>query len=307
MNYAPIALFAYNRLNHLKKTLASLQQNTLAKESDLFIFSDGPKTAANNEEVHALRQWLTTVDGFKSVTVIARDANMGLAASIIQGVTELLAQFSQVIVLEDDLILSPYFLQYMNDGLKLYEKDNKVASIHGYALPLKNAMPETYFLRGADCWGWATWQRAWQHFEKDGSTLLAKLQQQNLIKLFDFDHTQENTLMLKNQIAGLNNSWAIRWHASAFINNMLTLYPGKSLVNNIGLDNSGTHCHETDLFNVPVHQLPITVNRITLDENHIAYKAYVAYFKAARQSIVKRILRKVKAWFFSAASKQQPA
>ena len=134
-----------------------------------------------------------------------------------------------------------HFLRFMNDGLDRYADDERVASIHAYIYPLARPAPETFFLRGADCWGWATWRRAWEHFNPDGKTLLQQLEAHGLTRAFDFDGTAAFTEMLENQIRGLNNSWAIRWHAACFLDGLLTLYPGRSLVHNIGNDGSGTH------------------------------------------------------------------
>ncbi len=281
----------------MQETLKSLQDNSLAKESDLFIFSDGAKDELSQKAVAAVRELAENVTGFKSVKYIFRDRNYGLAQSIITGVTEIVKQFGKVIVLEDDLVVSPYFLNYMNDGLELYQNDESVASIHGYAFPIKERMPETYFLHGADCWGWGTWKRAWDKFEPDGKKLEQLLKQKKLEKAFDFDGTQPNIQMLKDQIAGKNNSWAIRWNASAFVNNMLTLYPGKSLVRNIGLDNSGQHCAVTDIFDVNLSDTPIVIEPIAIEHSKNAYESYVRFFKKLQAPFHKRLARRVKKIF----------
>lgn len=291
---APIALFVYKRLWHTQQTVCSLQNNLLAKESELFIFSDGPKDSQSEIEIAHLRKWLQQISGFKKIHIIERDKNFGLAQSIIQGVTQLVEQFGKVIVIEDDLVLSPYFLQYMNAGLDCYAAHEQVASIHGYVFPIQENLPETYFIRGADCWGWATWQRAWKFFEADGEKLLQTLQQKKLCHQFDYNGTQPNTLMLKDQIAGKNNSWAIRWHASAFIHNMLTLYPAKSLVRNIGLDNSGEHCGINTDLDVVLNVDPITLKPIPIEVSAQAFAAFVRYFQSLQVPFYKRILRKIK-------------
>lgn len=290
---APIALFVYNRLSHAQQTVAALQQNALATQSDLVIFSDAAKHPDGVPAINAVREWLLTITGFKSIHIIHQPHNVGLAQSIIQGVTQMVNAHGKVIVMEDDLVVSPYFLQYMNDALELYANVSKVASIHGYALPLNEALPETYFMRGADCWGWATWQRAWEHFEADGKKLLQALKTQHLEKIFDFDHTQGNVQMLKDQIAGKNNSWAIRWHASAFLNEMVTLFPGKSLVQNIGMDNTGEHCVQSTMFDTNLSQTPIHLNTLPPLPNPQAYRAYVQFFKQNKRTLLKRIVNKI--------------
>lgn len=294
MKYAPIALFAYNRLWHLRQTIASLLTNDLSSESELFIFSDGPKNNNAISDVAKVREYITSITGFKQIHIIERDKNYGLANSIISGVSMLLNQFSKVIVLEDDLVVSAYFLQFMNEGLQKYENEQQVASIHGYVMPVKEILPDTFFLRGADCWGWATWKRAWKNFEPDGVTLLSQIQKNKWTKEFDFNQSTPNVQMLKDQIANKNNSWAIRWHASAFIHHMLTLYPGKSLVQNIGMDNSGQHCLDSSSFDVDIHQHPIAHTNIPVEQSKIAYQAYVNYFNSIRETFFKKILSKTK-------------
>jgi hypothetical protein len=219
-----------------------LKANPLAAQSDLFVFSDGPKNADAAAGVAQVRELLKGLTGFRSVTVAERERNFGLAASIISGVTDIVSRHGAVIVLEDDLVTSPHFLRYMNDALELYRDREEVASIHGYIYPVEGALPETFFLRGADCWGWATWKRAWELFEPDGAKLLARLRDGKLTKAFDRDGSYEYTRMLEDQISGRNDSWAVRWYASAFLADRLTLYPGRSLVQNIGMDALGTHC-----------------------------------------------------------------
>jgi len=267
MSPAPIALFAYNRPAHLGRTLEALRKNELAAQTDLHIFSDGPKSDTDAPLVEAVRASLRDVPGFKSVTVVPRPANVGLANSIIQGVTEVCDRSGRVIVLEDDMVTSPWFLRYMNDGLTAYESDPEVISIHGYIYPVPGTLPETFLLRGADCWGWATWARSWQLFNADGAALLAQLEQRELTHAFDFDGAYGYTEMLRGQIAGQNNSWAIRWHASAFLADKLTLYPGRSLVQNIGLDSSGTHCGSSEEFTTLLASQPVTIRRQRLKEN----------------------------------------
>ena len=229
-----------------------------------------------------MRDWLSTIKGFKSVSVVLRPANLGLAKSIIGGVTELVERHGRVIVLEDDMVTSRYFLRYMNETLDLYEDQEEVASIHGYTYPLGQAMPDTFFLRGADCWGWATWRRAWSLFEADGQKLLAEIRRRELSHAFDYEGAVGNTEMLQMQIEGRNNSWAIRWHASAFLAGKLTLYPGKSLVCNIGNDGSGEHCGVTDRYRVRPSHTPVRVQRIETKENSAACKAWARFHRRGR-------------------------
>lgn len=253
MTLAPIILFVYNRPKHAKQTVEALQKNELANESELFIYSDAPKNENTVEKVKEVREYIKTIDGFKSVTIIEREQNWGLANSIIDGVTEIINKYGKTIVLEDDLVTSPYFLKFMNEALSMYENENNIVCIHGYMYPI-NGLPETFFIKGADCWGWATWKEKWSIFEKDGQKLLDELGKKNLQKEADFNDAIGYSQMLKDQIKGKNNSWAVRWYMSAFLKGMLTLYPGVSYVRNIGNDESGTHCRATDVFDVVLNQ-----------------------------------------------------
>jgi hypothetical protein len=222
-----------------------------------------------------------------------RDKNVGLASSIIEGVTRTCAEHGRAIVVEDDLVTSRSFLSYMNQALGVYTNEEQVASIHGYSYPVSKPLPETFFLRGADCWGWATWQRAWSTFEQDGSVLLRKLQERQLISTFDLDGAYKFSEMLKAQIEGRNDSWAVRWHASCFLQEKLTLYPGRSLVHNIGNDASGTHCADVDDYATVVADTPVRVERIELSENVQARAAFAAFLRSRRPNLLRRTVARV--------------
>jgi putative methyltransferase (TIGR04325 family) len=284
VNLSPILLFVYNRLWHTKETVTALLKNELAAESDLIIFSDGALNSTSIKPVNQVRDYVHSITGFKSIQIIERDYNFGLAKSIIDGVTRVCQDYGRVIVLEDDIIASPYFLRYMNDGLNLYENNERVISIHGYVYPTKEELPETFFLRGADCWGWATWKRGWNLFEPDGKILLKELEKRKLAKNFDMNGAYKFTKMLKDQIKGKNDSWAIRWHASAFLASKLTLYPGKSLVTNIGLDGSGTHCSKSSALVSKLAVKPISLNSIPVEESEYAKSSIEVFFRSKRIS-----------------------
>jgi Glycosyl transferase family 2 len=277
MSKAPIAFFTYRRLKHTQRTIAALLNNYLASQSDLIIFSDGSKNETDIEDVAIVRDFLKTINGFLSVSIIHQEHNIGLAKSIISGVAEVLKKYGRVIVVEDDLLTSPYFLTYMNDGLDLYTNDERVVSIHGYAYPIEKQLPETFFLRGSNCWGWATWRRGWDCFNPDGAYLLNELEKRNLIAEFDFNGTYRYTQMLKDQIAGNNNSWAIRWYASAFLANKLTLHPGRSLVQNIGNDGSGTHCSYNSIFDTILNSSPVKLDRIKVEDSKLARTEFESF------------------------------
>ena len=172
---APIALFVYARPGHARRTVEALLNNSEASSSDLIVFSDAARTPDKEESVRLVREYISGIKGFRSLTVHHRPQNFGLAKSIIEGVTQVLADRERVIVLEDDLETSPYFLRYMNEALDRFAEEERVISVHGYVYPTEKTLPEAFFLRGADCWGWATWRRGWAQFNPDGQFLLDEL------------------------------------------------------------------------------------------------------------------------------------
>ena len=286
-----IAVFAFNRPDHLGRTLLALAACAESATTRVTIYCDGARRGSDVEHVAQVRSVARAATGFASVEVVERRRNLGLAASIIDGVTSQLAREERVIVLEDDIVVSPHFLRYMNEALEMYANDEQVASIHGYVYPVGEPLPETFFLRGADCWGWATWARAWRHFRTDGLGLLAELRAQRLTRAFDFDGAYPYTRMLEDQIAGRNNSWAVRWHAACFLRGMLTLYPGSSLVVNIGNDDSGTHSGITSDYDVELLESPVELHRTELTPSVEATAAIARFFRARRGSFTRRLAR----------------
>ncbi|NBN99582.1 MAG: glycosyltransferase family 2 protein [Flavobacteriia bacterium] len=224
---APVGIFAYNRPIHLKTCWQALAKNPEAEQTDLIVFSDGWKTGLDKSFVEEVRVEIGRINGFRSVQSVLQKENLGLSQSVCNGVSSVLSKEEAVIVVEDDIEVCPFFLKYMNEATSLYRDHSEVASIHGYIYPCKQILPETFFMKGADCWGWATWRSAWKKFEPDGSKLLEQLRSRKLEKEFDLEGVGPFTGMLQQQIQGKNDSWAIRWHASAFLAGMHTLYPGR--------------------------------------------------------------------------------
>ncbi len=235
----PVAVFAHRRPQHLRRTLDALEANEAASLTPVTVFCDGPKDSNEAVLVDEVLVEAARSRHFQSLQVIPRSANAGLSASITGGVSLMLESREAVIVLEDDIVTSPGFLAYMNDALRRFADDDRVVSVHGYSYP--TGLTEPFFLRGADCWGWGTWRRGWELYEPDGQKLLNELRGRDLTSEFNFGDSYAFTWMLEGQIAGRNDSWAVRWYASAFLADRLTLYPGRSLVQNIGTDGSGTH------------------------------------------------------------------
>lgn len=240
---APIALFVYKRPHHTEKTLESLSRCEGADESELFIFCDGPKRPEDMKAVEEVRGLVKSRKWRGKVNVIERDENWGLANSIISGVTELCERYGRVIVLEDDLIVSRYFLEYMNNALDLYENSEQVMQVSGHMYPV-NTKTETdaVLLPWATSWGWGTWNRAWNHFDKDMKGYTKLKDDATLRHKFDLDGSYPYYKMLGMQRNGKIDSWAIRWYLSIFMSEGVTLFPTQTLIQNIGFDGSGTHC-----------------------------------------------------------------
>ncbi|EQA46884.1 glycosyltransferase, group 2 family protein [Leptospira broomii serovar Hurstbridge str. 5399] len=295
INKAPIALFAYRRVGHTQRTIDALLQNSEAKDSDLLLFCDGPKGEEDLESVLEVRSFASKISGFKSVKTIFRERNLGLAKSILTGVAEVLSNYDSIIVLEDDIVIHPQFLEYMNFYLTTFENDERIGCIHGYIYPV-SGLPDFFFLKGADCWGWASWKRVWKNFNQDGSDLLGQLQVKKLEYDFDFLGSFPYTQMLRDQINGKNDSWAIRWYADCFLKGLLCLYPGRSLVQNIGLDLSGTHSGLDPLLSpeLSVDRMKF-VSNLPVKESIAAKKKISRFFRGKQTSIaaVKRFVRRI--------------
>jgi len=292
---APTALFVYNRPWHVSQTIEALKKNIMAQESDLIVFSDAPKSEAEAEKVCEVREYIRQIDGFRSVTIVERQANLGLARSIIDGVTTIVSKYGRIIVLEDDMVTSPYFLAYMNEALEKYADDDRVASIHGYVYPVAQPLPEAFFLPGADCWGWATWSHGWACFNSDGQFLLDELKRRKLIRAFDYNGAYPYSKMLEEQINGTNDSWAVRWYAAAFLAGKSTLYPGRSLVHNIGNDNSGTHCGSSADLDVNLSNTPINLNNLNSESSQEGRKAFEDFFRQGKMGLLGLLARKARA------------
>lgn len=248
LNLSPIVLFVYNRLDHTKQTVEALQKNELANESELFIYSDSAKNESALEKVNEVRKYIKTINGFKKVKIIEREKNWGLANSIIDGVTKIVNEYGKIIVLEDDLVTSPYFLKFMNEALEVYKDEKNVYSITGYSFTddIEN-IDSSYFLSLTSSWSWATWSNKWEKFKRDKKDLENIIKGSNKEKkLFNFDNSYDYINMAKLQLDEKINSWAIYWYLFVFKQNGLTLYPHKKLVKNIGFDGSGIHCSATN-------------------------------------------------------------
>ncbi len=282
MNLAPIILFVYNRPWHTEKTLEALMENSLADQSTLYIYCDGPKAVASEEDLKNIKEVRILIrkkNWCKELVIIERDKNLGLAANIISGVTEVINKHGKIIVLEDDIVTSSGFLKYMNDALFFYEKEEKMMHISGYMFPHENKLPETFFYNVPLCWGWATWERSWKYFNNDSHALWSALQTKNLILELDKFGNDYLSSQLAHNISGRLKTWFIKWHASVLLKEGYTLYPSVSLVDNIGFDNSGVHNGETTLFKNEVLAKHILVRDIEMAENKEVIRVVRSFYQ----------------------------
>ena len=291
---SPILLFVYNRLEHTKQLISSLLDNSLAKESELFIYADGARNIEDKKSVKEVRSYIQTIRGFKKVTIIEQNENKGLARSIIDGVTEQVNHFGKVIVLEDDLVVAPYFLTFMNQALELYQDEPRVGHIQACDFTNSTELPHTFLIRWTGSWGWATWKDSWALFNPNGQELLHELKKRRLNKIFDFNGAYPFTKMLHKQVNGGNDSWAIRWNATLFLNNILSLNVGRSLVSNKGFDGSGTHCGGGDLYGSRLWMADLPLEKIDpIKENLEARVIFQKYYKQT-QGFWAKVRRRIK-------------
>ncbi len=277
MTLAPILLFVYDRPYHTKQTVEALQKNEFSSESELFIYSDAPKNEEVQESVAEVRAYIKQIDGFKKVTIIEREKNRGLANSIIDGVTKIVNEYGKVIVLEDDLVTSPFFLRFMNDALVFYESNKQVWSITGFTYPLKikNYAFSTYLYERASSKSWAIWKDAWNKIEFREDKIIEKYHLDSLA-LHLLPYGKDLYKMFLYQLDKKINSWGIRFTINQIMENKYTVYPCCSFVKDIG-DDIGTHAkrslsHKVQLCNIYERCFTLTYDL------HIA-KAYQRYLQ----------------------------
>lgn len=240
---APIVLFTYNRLLTLKLTVQSLLSNSLASESDIYIFSDAPRSEKDVDAVEKVRKYISEIEGFKKITVIQSDSNKGLAKSIIAGVTDIINKYDKVIVLEDDLMLAPNFLYFMNSSLSFYQENKSIYSISGFMFDIdypKNYSYDVFFTKRHCSWGWAMWKDRWNRIDWNVTDFNEFNSSTSQKKAFD-EIGADLTLSLQRQQRGEINSWAIRCNYQQFKEQTYTVYPIKSKIDNLGFGDDATH------------------------------------------------------------------
>jgi hypothetical protein len=305
MLLSPIVFFAYKRPEHTRRSLESLSQNVWAEDSELFIYCDGIKRIEDRESVELVRKVVRSKRWCGTVHIIERENNLGLANSVISGVTEICDRYGKVIVIEDDLILSSNFLEYMNTALEFYENKSKVMQISGYLFPVEIQLAEAdaFFLPFTTSWGWATWQRAWKSLDPLAEKYRVLKANNELRLKFDLNGSYPYFAMLNDQLSGKIDSWAIRWYLSTFMLDALTLYPVESLVSNIGFDGSGTHGKAIfTSFNSELKPNNYMAKKFPelIQENAVISKTIIEYLqnsKPTKNSLYSKFFRKIKNLF----------
>lgn len=301
--YAPIAVFAYNRPVLLRQTIDDLRRNHGAIDSDLKIFIDGPKTDKDYSINKEIIKFILSIEGFKTVTYHAHARNIGLKRSILFGVNHMLERYDRIIVLEDDLRTSPYFLDYMNAYLELYKNEKQVCQISGYSY-LENDLGEqfpdaTYFILGGDCLAWGTWRRAWKVYNDDSIGLYRKIKRQKLLMEFDRNGSYPFSRALRRN-AKSQKSWAINWLASTFLLDMLTLYPVKSLARHVvDMEEPGTNYKKvkSDPLNVALSSEVCLIKKINICARKDVEMTYQKFLSKYKTSVLKRFFN----WFFGSS------
>lgn len=274
---SPLVIFAFNRPAYLKKCLISLKLNSLSCKTKTYFFIDYPKFEKDFKNYNKVIKIIKETSIFKQKIIIQRKYNYGLKKNILSGIDYVLKKNETVIVLEDDLYLSKYFLDYMNKYLQFFKNSKNIASIHGYCYPIdKKNLNNFFLLRGADCWGWATWRRAWRHYNDDNLFLAKKIKNMNEINTFNFNNSFNYYDMLTNRSS---STWAVNWYASAFIKKMFTLYPRNPYVKNIGNSGFGTHSNKIDKrFDVSLSS-NFKFEKLLIKEDILARKKFEQFFK----------------------------
>lgn len=297
MTWAPIVLFAYDRPDHARRTLEALAANEGAAESELFVYADGAKTADREESVQAVRAYLRSVTGFKSVTLIEREQNLGLANSVIGGVTEMLDRSPSVVVMEDDLLTSRNFLAFVNSALATYESRPDVFSVTGYNYPLEipaSYREDAYLSYRSSSWGWGTWRDRWSQVDWPVGDYDEFLQDAHAQEIFTRggDDLQR---ILELQMAGEIDSWSIRFDYAHYKHDAFCVHPVVSKVQNIGFDGSGRHCGDSDDYSVELDPGDSSFQlRPDLSVDRSVLRAFDRKFRPKPESALRpRILRRL--------------
>ena len=294
---SPVVLFVFARPDHTLQTLNALAANDLADQSDLIVYADGPRNESDVDQVKAVRDVVRAATGFRSVTLIARETNFGLARNIIEGVTEVCDRYGRVIVLEDDIVTAPSFLRFINGALDRYADDPRVWHVSGWNYPIDaNGLGDAYFWQMMNCWGWATWADRWRYFSTAKDEVSGMSVQDR--RRFNIEGTFDFWSHLELNWAGKMHTWAIFWYATIFTNGGLALNPAVSLTNNIGYDGSGTNCLASDVYQVTITRKSVFEYPDQVTQNMLARKRIRGFYRRSRPPFYKRGLSFLKRKMF---------
>jgi hypothetical protein len=294
MKMAPIVFFAFNRPEHTRRVLESLKNNKESESSELYVFIDGPR---NEKEAEAIKNIVDIIKSKKwchKIELTQRSDNRGCAKQVLDIVTRFCSDKGRIIVLEDDNLLSPFFLNFINTALERYQDEEKVSNVTGYMYPIRKLNMEAAFMRGGGGWGWGTWQRAWKDFEIDGNKLLKQIEEKSAEYEFNFHGAEDYVQLLKDHIQGKFGGWDIRWYATNFLKGRLTLYPTQSLVQNIGFDGTGAQTPNTRVYETKILNRAITEYPEIIEESDEMLKATIQYYNSQPRFIAKKLLRNFK-------------
>lgn len=296
-SYAPVILFVYARPEHTKKVINALRMNVLASKTDLIIFSDAPKNSSDIQSVTKVRELIKNIDGFKTIEIIERKENYGLAKSIIEGVSSIIKVYGKAIILEDDIETSPNFLHFMNTALSKYKDKKDVWHISGWNYPIdKQGIDDTFFWRVMNCWGWATWEDRWQYYEKAPSQLI-ETWNRSKIRQFNLNGAHDFWTQVVANAKGQLNTWAIFWYATIFEKQGFCLNPTESFVKNIGVDGSGENCDDKDVYISSLNnKYPLTFSE-NIVENSVAVERIRKFYLQYKLSFITRVKYKLKRIF----------
>lgn len=304
----PVIIFVYNRLEHTMRTINALSDNYGANETEVFIYSDGWRNNEDMKTVQSVRNYLYSLDKFKEIHIVERNMNMGLADNIIDGITSVINKYGKVIVVEDDIVTSKWFLQYMNEALIKYERENKVMAISGYLPPFETeGLAQSFFSEVFECWGWGTWARCWNEFERNPEKLIRETSKDNIYRI-NINGMKNNWNQVIMNHKHRIRTWAIFLHALIIKNNGLVLNNSVHLSENIGKDGSGENSgyqilpDTRMLSDIRVVEFP---DKIEL--NLLAMQHYVDYYKSEKKkygSRAKRIIYIIRAEGVSGLSKR---
>lgn len=301
---APIVLFVYNRPWHTQQTVEALQCCELAADSDLFIFADGPKLDASEEQknkISEVRNYIHTIQGFANIFIEEAEKNKGLANSVISGVSKVIKKYGKAIVVEDDIVAHPFFLRFINEALDFYRDDKKIYSIGGfnYGFPFSpKYTKDIYIVHRAESWGWGTWADRWKDVDWNINDAQSFFNSKRKQKRFNRGG-DDMSGMLREQLEGKIDSWAIRWDYHLYKHNAFCLRPVKTLACNIGCDGSGIHSGtiDTSIYTAKTNessQYNIHLERDIKEDRKVAKNFHDFWGVTQHVSITKRIKRKIK-------------